>query len=316
MVSYLLIRKCMFFVLSLPLFSLMGIHMILVICRFRRRKGVSRTAYMVHQYRWFAHAIGVRQDKVAYDLMFLFPFTISIVLHTIVKMCNFFFWLLRIKPTPMLGTEGWGAIEYLPARTRFIDACIKNMAADDELDQFVMLGAGFDTRAYGSNMLNLSNSTKIFEVDTVDTQNYKKMLLSKANVDFSHVKFVTVNFNKDSWLECLEENGFDPSKNSLFLWEGVTYYLEPKSVVTFLGEVSKCLQQSPKSRLVFDYMLQTQEGVKDASIRQLVKSVGEPFRYKIKNNVYEFMKTFDHVKVINNVTFTDGKAGVAYIGKK
>ena len=54
-----------------------------------------------------------------------------------------------------------GLHEHLIARTRFVDDLIRTSAADG-IEQYVILGAGYDSRAH---RLDLPSSLKIFEVD-------------------------------------------------------------------------------------------------------------------------------------------------------
>lgn len=110
-------------------------------------------------------------------------------------------------------------------RTIYFDSIIEK--ASHEARQFVILGAGFDTRAYG----NLKNSEmKIFECDQVATQHLKRKYLQKAGLDTSHVTFVEVDFAQDNWFSALESAGYDSTKRTIFLWEGVTLYLNEASV--------------------------------------------------------------------------------------
>jgi len=71
---------------------------------------------------------------------------------------------------------------------------------------------------------------RLFEVDTLATQQVKREALSKAGLASDHVTFVETDFNQKSWLEALEEQGFDPSLPSFILWEGVTMYLTAGAV--------------------------------------------------------------------------------------
>ena len=58
------------------------------------------------------------------------------------------------------------------ARTRVTDDTLKK-AIKEGATQVVILGAGYDSRAY--RFKQLLNSTKVFEVDFPPTQEYKKL---------------------------------------------------------------------------------------------------------------------------------------------
>ncbi len=71
---------------------------------------------------------------------------------------------------------GVGAIEFITARERYIDDFLK-ACLSEELDQVVILGAGFDTRAYRVAGIE---QTRVFEVDHPTTQEVKLKRLKKV----------------------------------------------------------------------------------------------------------------------------------------
>ena len=89
-----------------------------------------------------------------------------------------------------------GVYEYMLARTAFFDNVFLD-ALNKNIPQIVLLGAGYDTRAY--RFAKLNNTTKIIELDIATTQNRKKKCLKKAQIDFpKHVTLVPIDFNKSS----------------------------------------------------------------------------------------------------------------------
>ena len=54
----------------------------------------------------------------------------------------------------------------------------------------------------------------------------------------NHVYFVSVDFTRDRIFEKLTETGYDPAKKTLFLWEGVTFYLSETEVRKIMRSVS------------------------------------------------------------------------------
>lgn len=66
----------------------------------------------------------------------------------------------------------------------------------------------------------------------------------------SHVTFVAADLNRQSWLDRLVAEGFDPAKKTFVLWKGVVYHLDPKAVTATLGAVARL---APGSRIAFDY---------------------------------------------------------------
>ena len=53
------------------------------------------------------------------------------------------------------------------------------------------------------------------------------------------VIFVPIDFNQESLVDKLIDHGFDTSKKTFFLWEGVTLYPEEESVKQTLKAVAK-----------------------------------------------------------------------------
>jgi methyltransferase (TIGR00027 family) len=60
-----------------------------------------------------------------------------------------------------------------------------------------------------------------------------------------------VNFNQDSLKDALEKAGYEKHQKTLFIWEGVSYYLEVESVDATLEFVSKGSHH--ESAIAFDY---------------------------------------------------------------
>ena len=144
-----------------------------------------------------------------------------------------------------------GLNEYMIARTVYFDRLFVD-AIKKEFPQIVLLGAGYDTRAY--RFAELNKSTKVIELDADPTQNWKKKCLKKAKIDMpENVTLAPINFNTESLKDVLEKAGYDPAKKTLFIWEGVSYYLESESVDATLGFVKESAH--PESIIAFDYVV-------------------------------------------------------------
>ncbi len=85
-----------------------------------------------------------------------------------------------------------GALEFILTRERYIDDFLTRCLREG-LDQVVILGAGFDTRAYRVPGIE---KTHVFEVDHPTTREAKRKRLKKAIDPLpGHVTFVAVDFN-------------------------------------------------------------------------------------------------------------------------
>ncbi|KAJ4967156.1 hypothetical protein NE237_019005 [Protea cynaroides] len=96
--------------------------------------------------------------------------------------------------------------------------------------QVVLLGAGMDARAYRLNCLKGSN---VFEVDFPELLHTKATLLQAAigstneqlRMIAKSVTRVAADIRDDNWLEKLQQSGFIPERNTVWLLEGILYYL-------------------------------------------------------------------------------------------
>jgi len=141
-----------------------------------------------------------------------------------------------------------GARTSVIARTRLIDDLIPP-ALEKNIEQLVILGAGFDSRAY--RMPRLA-AIEIFEVDHPDTQAAKRRTLSRVLPSPPpNVRFVAVDFKRDSLADAMPVAGYRASTSTLLVWEGVTNYLTAEAVEATLRW---CAGASPGSLLLFTYV--------------------------------------------------------------
>jgi O-methyltransferase involved in polyketide biosynthesis len=77
-----------------------------------------------------------------------------------------------------------------------------------DMEQFVLLGAGYDTRAYGQLK---KRGLALFELDQATTQKLKVASLHRVGIDSAHVTFVQVDFSQESAFDKLRASGYDPS---------------------------------------------------------------------------------------------------------
>jgi methyltransferase (TIGR00027 family) len=161
-----------------------------------------------------------------------------------------------------------GMYAYVISRTKYFDSIFLD-ALKRGIDQIVILGAGFDSRPYRFN--ELLNNTRIFEVDTKATQKLKKSLLKNKTHSGKNMEYVTHNFEDDSLFDKLQKFGYNPSDKTLFLWEGVTFYLTKEAVVNMLKNIKQ--YSTDGSMICFDFqtMKRMEElintGLKDESVK-------------------------------------------------
>lgn len=148
-----------------------------------------------------------------------------------------------------------GVTEYLIARTAYFDNLFTH-ALNDNIPQIVLLGAGYDSRAY--RFAGQIRDTKIFELDIAPTQERKKQCLQKAKIAIPpQVIFVPIDFDRESLEKVLAKAGYRKDQKTLFIWEGVSYYLDPKSVDVVLDFFSRSSHKG--SMIAFDYAIAVPE---------------------------------------------------------
>jgi len=140
----------------------------------------------------------------------------------------------------------------IAARTRYIDDLVIAECAKGAV-QLVILGAGYDTRALRLAPLQ---RIRVFEVDFPDTQrNKREMLHVLPDVNLDHITYVPIDFNSQTLHQALTPAGYDPDLRTLFLWEGVTMYLDAEAVDATLAFIAQ--NTAAGSSLYFDYFLKS-----------------------------------------------------------
>lgn len=201
-----------------------------------------------------------------------------------------------------------GLSSSIMARVRYFDDFVEKFI-DEGLEQLVILGAGYDTRAY--RIEELKGNVKVFEIDHPNTQSFK---IEKIKEIFGstpgHVVYVPVDFETEKLGRNLLDNGYDKSKKTLFVMEGLVMYIPPKAVAETLLFI---VENSGKgSAVIFDYY---PESVVDGTcklkigtnIRNHLIQIGEPLQFGIKEaEIEDFLMQFGFSK-IQNVTSEDYK---------
>jgi methyltransferase (TIGR00027 family) len=181
-----------------------------------------------------------------------------------------------------------GVYEYLFARTEFFDGLFKR-ALEENCPQIVLLGAGCDSRAY--RFESHVKDTTIYELDHPATQQVKRELLTRGDIAVpEYVRFVAADLNSGLLSEVLASHGFHKDQRTLFLMEGVIYYLTAEGVDSLLQSIRDC--SPPGSGLAFDYIVESMvRGTCDRygaqRVVSRVASAGEVFRFGIDDHSIE-----------------------------
>ena len=139
---------------------------------------------------------------------------------------------------------------YVNARTHHVERSLARATAEGAT-QVVILGAGFDSRAYrqSTSYPNL----RFFEVDLPTTLAAKQRAIAALfGAPRDDVRYVPIDFSTQSLEGGLSAAGYDSTRRTIFILEGVTMYVTPEgndATFAFIREHS-----APGSTVVFDYV--------------------------------------------------------------
>ncbi len=147
--------------------------------------------------------------------------------------------------------EDWAGFFYVNARTLHIDATVDH-ALRDGATQIVVLGAGFDSRAWRFHAAH--PGVQFFELDLPETIAEKKRRLRQAFIELhDRVTLVPIDFERESLDEVLPPLGYDAQRKTLFIFEGVAMYISEPGTAATLEFVRS--HSARGSRIVLDYLL-------------------------------------------------------------
>jgi methyltransferase (TIGR00027 family) len=144
------------------------------------------------------------------------------------------------------GTAGFRA--WIVVRARFVEDLIR----ETHPRQYVLLGAGLDT--FAQREPALASGMTIFEIDQPGPQAWKReRLASLGYADGDALRFVPVDFERDSWWDRLVTSGFDPARPALVSSMGVSMYLTDEANRATLRQLASSL--APGSTLIMTFQL-------------------------------------------------------------
>ena len=117
------------------------------------------------------------------------------------------------------------------------------------VDQYVILGAGFDTFAMRHG--ELVGVLRIFEVDHPTVQALKRERLADAPPVVLMPDFVAVDFEVERLSERLRASAFDSSRRAVFSWMNTLPYLSVDAITATLRDIHSVT--APGSILVTNY---------------------------------------------------------------
>lgn len=159
----------------------------------------------------------------------------------------------------------------MAARTRFFDDFFRD-AGKAGIRQAVILAAGLDARAY---RLAWPAGTVVYELDQPDVIEFKTRTLSELNAGPTTERRAVAIDLRDDWPTALQAAGFDPTKPTAWIAEGLFGYLPPEAQDRLLDQISEL--SAPGSRMGAEGVPATPDLDEDA-VRERMKSASEHWR--------------------------------------
>jgi len=156
-------------------------------------------------------------------------------------------------------------------RTKFLDDVVVQEASKDKgIKQFVNLACGCDTRQF---RLPLPSDATFYELDFSEVINWKQKCLAGETPKCKLVSIGVDLRDTDLWKKKLLSCGYNSNQRSLWIVEGLLYYLSSSAALSLLKSISSMV--APGSILAGDL-------VTDSSLRRphpvpkFLEQVGSP----------------------------------------
>jgi methyltransferase (TIGR00027 family) len=131
--------------------------------------------------------------------------------------------------------QGAAVTDFIAVRTRYMDDALVRILGETGIRQIVMLANGMDVRTH---RLDWPDGVTVYEVDHGALLAEKEARLAELG---AQPKVPTVPIKADlagDWVEVLCSGGFEPSQRTLWIAEGLVFFLTEDQVGTLLEKVA------------------------------------------------------------------------------
>lgn len=159
-----------------------------------------------------------------------------------------FRWLDRMeRAQPWAGPWGGPAL-YVVVRTRFFDDFLLRASRGAGARQVVLLAAGMDARAF---RLGWPPGTRLYELDRPEVLEVKDEILARAGArPTCERRAIGADLSNPTWFEALSNAGYEAREPSVWLMEGLLFYMTEAAVRALLEDAGALA--APRSRLGAD----------------------------------------------------------------
>jgi methyltransferase (TIGR00027 family) len=158
-------------------------------------------------------------------------------------------------------------------RSRFAEDCLAD-AAGRGVQQYLLLGAGYDTFAYRQPAW--AHSLRIFEVDHPASQDAKRKRLEQCSIAIpTNLTYAPIDFEVDTLAAGLARAGFDPQLPTFVSCLGVLMYLTQQAAYSVFDFVHTL---TPASEIVATFhSVRRDAPTTDSPLGQSAGAAGEPW---------------------------------------
>lgn len=145
--------------------------------------------------------------------------------------------------------QGWkDSTIVIGARSKYFDEYFANAWATG-VRQAVLMGAGLDSRAF---RLDWPTEFTLYEIDQPKVLSFKSRVLDELQARPRCIRRIVAADLREDWVGALLEAGFDASKPTAWLTEGLLPYLPPQVQQDLLDDIHRL--SSPGSGLAMDHI--------------------------------------------------------------
>ena len=185
---------------------------------------------------------------------------------------------------------------FIACRHRFIDDHLLAALADGT-EQVVLLGAGYDARAYRFH--DQLDGRCVFEVDLAATSQRKASIIDRNRDKFpdANVQRVEIDFETDALTDTLDSAGFRTGAPTFVVWEGVIPYLTRSAIKGTVNALHELC--GPRSMVAMDCWFLVDEPGPMGSARRAapgaIALIGEPVTFAMHpEDMPDFLRRLDH----------------------
>lgn len=199
-------------------------------------------------------AIASTHDHGLIDDPFAAPLVRAVGIEAFTKMVDGELDLAALEAfAPDVAARARANIDEMAVRTRFFDDYFA-AATDGGIRQAVILASGLDSRGY---RLPWPDGTVVYEIDQPEVIEFKTQALAGLGATpTAERRTVPIDLRED-WPTALRAAGFDPSRPTAWLAEGLLIYLPPEAQDTLFDNIHEL--SAPGSAVATEFV----PGLKD-----------------------------------------------------